>query len=397
MLRSTLKLHFKNTKNRFLLCFVLLYSVIFVFYVWHTSIGYLESAGNLHMNRSRVANTQAMTLSKTRQINPGGLTIEDLDKKIDFFSTISKNELTVGKFLLSEDRKNFKFINFTLNSIYRQYLNAIDDEIIPVQAVYDRGYTLEELSAQESYTRFLDTYDNDLILNPYEVNSANLSMKFLTGPNLMILTCLVVFSVFDIYLTNMKDGSYKILYTLSENRRKVVFSKIIVGIIVGTTAIILSFGVVNLIGYMVGGLGNWHYPIMTKGYPITVFSTSKTYEILPLVQVVFVSLALYLVILTSLMAFTIFISLLANSSSTTISVFFSLIFITVIIHITQSPNSLISLIYPYSFLIIESVWSVKTQLNLWYGFISSAGILISSLILIWYKIFNMDLVDLSEN
>ncbi len=397
MLRSTLKLHFKNTKNRFLLCFVLVYSVIFVFYVWHNSIGYLESAGNLHMNRSRVANTQAMTLSKTRQINPGGLTIEDLDKKIDFFSTISKNELTVGKFLLSEDRKNFKFINFTLNSIYRQYLNAIDDEIIPIQAVYDRGYTLEELSAQESYTRFLDTYDNDLILNPYEVNSANLSMKFLTGPNLMILTCLVVFSVFDIYLINLKDGSYKILYTLSENRRKVVFLKIIVGIIVGITAIIMSFGVINLIGYMVGGLGNWHYPIMTKGYPITVFSTSKTYEILPLVQVVFLSLALYLVILTSLMAFTIFISLLANSSSTTISVFFSLIFITVIIHITQSPNSLISLIYPYSFLIIESVWSVKTQLNLWYGFISSAGILISSLILIWYKILYMDLVDLSEN
>ncbi len=397
MIHSIFKLYFKSTKNRVMLFAVLIYSILFFAYIWHSESAYLESEGNLHMNRSRVANTQAMTLSKTRDINPSGYTREEIDRKIDFFSTVSKNELTTGKFLLSQDQKNFKFINLTMNKIYSQYLLAIEENTIPLQAAYDLGYTLDELHALEAYTRYLDGYDKDLVLNPNAVNSANLSMKFFTGSNLIVLTCLIVFSIFDIYLTNMNDGSYKILYTLSTERRKVLFSKVIVSIIVGITMVIVSFCLVNLVAFIVGGAGDWSYPIMSKEFPVTfLFNDMSTLKISQLYSVVIASFVLYLFILISILAFILCISVITDSSSATIGIFLCTIFISVIFHTALSENAMMKLMYPYSYLFSESVWSIKSQLNSWYGLVSNTIIIIVSLILMRIRIMSKDLLGSNE-
>ena len=89
MIPSIFKLHFKRTKNKVVLLSIIAYTVFFSVYIWHSSSAYLESEGNLHMSRSRVANTQAMTLIKTRNVAANELSNEAVDQKIEFFSTLS--------------------------------------------------------------------------------------------------------------------------------------------------------------------------------------------------------------------------------------------------------------------------------------------------------------------
>jgi len=383
MIPSIFKLYFKRTKNRVILLIIVVYAVLFSVSIWYSSSAYFESEGNLHMSRSRVANTQAMTLIKTRDVAANGLTDEAIDQKIEFFSTLSKNELTVGKFLLSGEKKNDRFINLTMNNIYTLYLTAFKADAIPLQAIQNSGYTIEELQALEKYTLFLDGYKGDLILNPNEVNSANLSMKFFSGVNLIILTCLIIFLVYDMYLMHIYDGSYKILYTLERSRRKVFASQVVVGVIVGIATFVVSFVIVNLVGFLLGGWGDWNYPLMSK-------------NILPLYQVVIASFVLYLFILISMMAVVLLTSMITDSVSTTLGVFLCLIFISILLNVTQSERSFVRRYFSYSFLFNENVWSFKEQFNLWYGYLSSIVICAISLIIMQLKITGKDMLGETE-
>ena len=285
--------------------------------------------------------------------------------------------------MLSGEKKNDRFINLTMNNIYSLYLTAYTNDTIPIQAIQNSGYTIEEIQALEEYTHFLDGYKGDLVLNPYEVNSANLSMKFFSGVNLIGLTCLIVFLMYDMYLVHIYDGSYKILYTLEDSRRKVLVSQVIVGIFVGVIAYIMSFVIVNLVGYTIGGWGDWNYPLMSK-------------NILPLYQVVMDSFVLYLFILISMMVVVLLTSMITDSTSATLSVFLCLIFISILLNATQSEDSFVKKYYSYSFLFNENVWSFKEQFNLWYGYLSSIFIGITSLIFMQFTITNKDMLGETE-
>lgn len=398
MIASIFKLHFKRTKNKIIVFIIVLYSVLFSIFTWYSSSDYLESEGNLHMSRSRVANTQAMTLIKLREFNSRELADEGADKKIEFFSELSKHELTVGKFLLSGNKDNDRFINLTLNKIYGLYITSIQDEVIPLQEIKGHGFTFEELRAREAYTLFLDGYKEDLVLNPYEVNSANMSMRFFSGINLIVLTSLIILLIFDGYLTHIHDGSYKIMYTLEYSRKQVFISKVAVELIIGVTMFIVSFCTINMIGFFIGGLGDWKYPMMSKGLSVaSQINSVNSFSILPLHQIVTASFVLYLFMLASLITLILLISLKTDSTNASIGVFFCIVFLSVLLNATQSESSIIKGHFPYSYLFIENVWSVKEQFNLWYGYVSNITLLLVSLIYMRFEIEKKDLLGGTES
>ena len=146
---------------------------------------------------------------------------------------------------------------------------------------------------------------------------------------------------------------------------------------------IVSFVVVNLVGFLLGGLGDWNYPLMSK-------------NILPLYQVVIASFVLYLFIVISMMAVVLLTSMITDSVSTTLGVFLCLIFISILLNVTQSESSFIKRYFSYSFLFNENVWSFKEQFNLWYGYLSSIVICAISLLIMQLKITGKDMLGETE-
>jgi len=296
-------------------------------------------------------------------------------KHIDYLTEEAGYLNGVGHFYSQNKEKDFKYTNNIKSKYFAAMLTALEEEVISIEEVAQRGYNHREITHLSAYTQHLVDVDVQPMLNIYQLDGANGMVLFLKGGNLIIFMLLIALFSVDVYLKEVTEGSYKLSFTQPHERRRIFLSKAVVITGVSTGLILLS-GVLNFIIYtIIGGIGNWQYPMMAKEslMGLSLNSLASDLLILPLWQYVFMGFMLLIPITLFTVMLILYVSIVTDSNSKTIGMMVVVIFMSFAFGSFLSEGSAINLWYPHSYLFSEKVIGVENRSNF------GIGVLINSI------------------
>lgn len=358
LLKSEFYRILKSPKNRIIIMILLIYPFLFTGWIEFKSNSYMEELSEFHMNQSHIANIRALSLIRATSESE---VIENRDQLITFFQDVSRHELSAGKFLDSDNRNNYHFINTSLNKVYNLYLNALENGLITDQVIRELGYTKLELKANAFYTDYLQKNVEEIWLNEFEVNGINSIKLFFNGQNLLILVILFFLLLSDIYIKDIHEGSYKQLFTHAIDRGKLLTAKLIVVLSLYLGISILIIFLAYFISSTLGGTGHFDYPLISNA---NNSSSENSFQIISIMNYLALSVVQFTAVSIALLFLSVFLSVKYNSFNIPMGIVFSLLFITFTINTILPDNSLLRDIYPFSYLYSDNVLNVNTSSSL---------------------------------
>lgn len=369
LVRLELYRFFKNTKNRVILVIILVYPFLLFAWLEHQSGSYMKIQSDLHMNQSRIANIRALTLMRAKDDNSINI-VSNNDQLITFFQEVSRNELSAGKFYLSNDQKNYKFINTSLKKIYDLYLNALDNELISDQVILELGYTRADLEAGAFYSEYLDENLETIYLNKFEINGFNATKLVFSGQNLIVLILLIVLMLSDIYLKDLLEGGYKLIYSLQIDRRKLLLSKLIVALVILVILILYVTLTVFLVSSVIGGYGDPEYPIVSTSINQFYLSSNEmSFQVTPIWLYILIGFIQIVLVCSTLVYLMILVSISIKSLSVVMGASLGILFFTFFINSMMPASSIWRAIFPFSYIYVENLLNVNSISNLTIGFL----------------------------
>lgn len=373
-----IKKFFKSKKNLIAMGLFFLFSTIMIFYNVYQNKKYMEIIGRGYTNSGSYSSGLAGTLNNVLE-KLGSVedeTPEETLKRIDYYTQEANYLNSIGHFYKENKEKDFKYINIVKRNLFTSMLEAYDEGVISLEEVNQRGYNHRELKHLSEYTQYLIDVDVQPMLNIYEINGANGLVMFLKGANLIVCMFLIALLSVDIYLGEVSEGSYKLSFTQPHERKRIFLSKVIVLIGVSIALIVLT-AALNYIAYTVmGGAGNWQYPMMSKESlrGLSLNSLESGLLTLPLWKYVLTGFILLIPLIIFTVMLILYISIATDSNNKTIGVIVVLIFLAFVFGSFLSEDSAINLWYPYSYLFLDKVISVGNMSNYFMGIlINSIG------------------------
>lgn len=384
---------FKNKKNLIIILILFIYTMGMIGYNHIRSARYMDERSMYFTDTGEYsANLSASLQFRLDENILHGEDPEFIEKSIDYYALEARNYHILAYFYPQNQEKDYKYMNIVMNKIYSSMLQGYDEEIIDLEDIEKRGYTYRELKLLSDYTQYIADEDIQPLLNYYEINGANGMKLFLTGVNLIVISILISLLGADIYLNEISEGSYKLLLTQPTERKKIYLSKFIV-VLLTSLGLILTIVLVNLsICSLIGGIGDWTYPLMSRtslNTP-TFNGMNEPLLVLPFWKFILrgLILMLFLTIFTVTNVFT--ISILTDSNSKTLGLTIFVIFISFGFNSFLNQESAINLWYPYSYLFMENVLEVSSRSNYLIGLIISILGTILSFIISYTKFNEKD-------
>lgn len=371
---------FKNKKNLGIIAILFAYTIAMIGYDQIQSTKYMDEMGVHFTDKAKYSTCVSANLQF--RLDENLLYDEDpqsIQESIDYFKSEGMKQQVLAFFYPKNQVKDHKYINVVMNKLYSSMLSAYDEGIIDLEEIKKRGYTLRELKILSDYTKYLIDEDIKPLLNRYQITGANGMKLFFSGSNLIVIFILISLLAADMYLKEISEGSYKQLLIQPYERKRVYLSKIItislVSIVLIFTVALVNFTICSLIG----GIGDWSYPLMSRISlnTLTLNGMEEPLLIVPLWEFVIRAfiLLLPLILFNVIVIFT--ISILTDSNITTLGLTVIIVLISFSFNAFLEKTSAINLWYPYSYLFIEDVFEVSNRSNYLMGLIlcSLGGIL----------------------
>lgn len=391
---------FKSRKNIIIMILFFVYLLVINLYNLKQYGLYMKETEQLYENRYNQAGS--MLVSKKISLEKDeGLTSEKkeiLEREIEFYG-VERLKLVLMANTYGEDKlANYKNILTVENGRYENIIKGMSNGSITEEFLDDRNLKIEDIYK----TMYLNQYilENEIqpLLNPYTMTGANSLSMFLDGNNLIILMFIIALLSIDIYLSELEEGSYKLSYTQPFRRNQIFLGKAITIIIISLALIglgaILNFVIVSIIY----GVGDMNYPLITgeviKG--ISFSGNHGRYIILPLWKYVILGFSLLIPIMLFTIAVVIGISILTDSNSKTLALSIMLIGLAFIFKNFVSRQSIVNLIYPYSYLFVRDVIELKNYSNYLLGILLNTLIAIGLFIMSYHKFIHKDFLGARE-
>lgn len=391
---------FKSRKNIIIMILFFVYLLVINLYNLKQYGLYMKETEQLYENRYNQAGS--MLVSKKISLEKDeGLTSEKkeiLEREIEFYG-VERLKLVLMANTYGEDKPaNYKNILTVENGRYENIIKGMSNGSITEEFLDDRNLKIEDIYK----TMYLNQYilENEIqpLLNPYIMTGANSLSMFLDGNNLIILMFIIALLSIDIYLSELAEGSYKLSYTQPFRRNQIFLGKVITIIIISLALIglgaILNFVIVSIIY----GVGDMNYPLITgeviKG--ISFSGNHGRYIILPLWKYVILGFSLLIPIMLFTIAVVIGISILTDSNSKTLALSIMLIGLAFIFKNFVSRQSIVNLIYPYSYLFVRDVIELKNYSNYLLGILLNTLIAIGLFIMSYHKFIHKDFLGARE-
>lgn len=123
------------------------------------------------------------------------------------------------------------------------------------------SYELKELQKQGGWTSYMLNNEISPYATPYENQSANFFFLFLNNNvSLMIFTLIALSIVPMIVCKDFEEGVFKQIYTYSISRERILLSKLLVIIILIFCFLLISFGSIIVLTWLLYGGGSLVYP-----------------------------------------------------------------------------------------------------------------------------------------
>lgn len=393
LLRGEFYKFFRNRKNLFIILVLFIYTIGMIGYNYIRSSQYMEERSRYFNDTGEYsANLSSSFKFRLEENILEGENLEFLERSMEYYSIEARNYHTLAFYYPQDQRKDYKYMNLVMNKIYSSMLDGYEEEIIDLEDIEKRGYTYRELKLLSDYTGYIVDKDIQPVLNHYQIDGANGSKLFFTGVNLIVIFILISLLSADIYLAEISEGSYKLLLTQPSKRKKIYLSKLIVALLT-SLGLILGLLLINLlISSLIGGVGNWNYPLMSRTSlnSLSLNGMDKPLLILPLWEFILrgLILLLFLTIFTVTSIFT--ISILTDSNNKTLGLIIFILSISFGFNAFLDQESLVNLWYPHSYLMMENVLGVANRSNYFLGIIISSGASCISFIISYMKFTKKD-------
>ncbi|WP_353093581.1 ABC transporter permease subunit [Tissierella praeacuta] len=324
--------------------------------------------------------------------------IEEIEKQMEFYKVErSKLKLIEGKYVNNRP-EYYRDILIYKNERYENIIKGLNDGVIKEDFLLGKNSNIEEIQKEVALNQYILDNEIEPVINPYTMTGANSLVMFLKGNNLIILVFLIALLSIDIYLSEVEEGSYKLSYTQPFERKDIFLGKVITILIISMLLIvlgaILNFGAISSI-YEVG---NMNYPfIANENINQIVFNNNNTeYTIMPLWKYVLLGFGLLLSIVIFTITLIICISIFTDSSKKTMGTSIMLLILAFIFDNFLTKQSIVNLIYPYSYIYIRNAIEVNKRSNYLFGILLNSLMSIGLFIMSYYKFIQKDFLGTKE-
>lgn len=396
---------FKSKKNIIIVIVFIAYLLGMNFYNLNRKSLYMKEQQQAYNNKAAQADailgSTTLLLDKYDELTPKEKETkkkEVLEEEKKFYN-VERNKLLVMAQTYSDDNPDkYKNILIAEKDRYENIIKGIEDGVIKKEFLNDKNLTMEEINKKVYINKYILENEIQPILNPYTMTGANSLVMFLEGNNLIILIFLIALLSIDIYLSEVEEGSYKLAYTQPVTRRKIYIGKfitiIVISFLLAIFGILLNFITTSIIFE----IGDINYPFITMDSIKTISLSGGygEYIILPLWKYFIMGIILLLPIILFTMGLIMFVSIFTDSSAKTLGFPIMLLVLGFIFNNFVPKESIVNLIYPYSYLFIKNAIEINNRSNYLFGFLLNLSLSILLFMFSYYKFINKDFLGEKE-
>lgn len=321
------------------------------------------------------------------------------EKKVYYNESIKTNMIisVLNDYIKSLEGKKTLFTEEEQKQMYLKY--SIDLMNNSIEA-YENGYISRELLELKKNSineferelfrfKFLQENNIDYSINPHTNTGINSISKMLQNNIILIIFVIMSFMMVDVFLSEVEDGSYKLLYTQPYKRKSIFFGKIISVFLILTSLFIAILAIQFLLGTISNGIGDINSPYVTIENLMKLSLSGDNIGFKMITEIKAISLSIILIILTIMLNICIIslLSVYTDSVSKTIGTEIVLILLVVIIRNFVFEEHSIHGLNPFSYIFTQDILTGRINSSYLFGVLLNKGF-IALCVLLSYKKFN---------
>lgn len=402
-IKFELRKNIKSKKNKLLCLGFIIYVIIFTISLAYKEKEYDKNQHTIcEYNLIEYGSIISYNAIKLKGVDESSESYKKIQAESSFYQSQHSSDMLINRFF-SEKMKGHERtledeISFTkaLKMRYTSMKNAFENGAIDAEYLESRGLSIDQVDREIEYTDNLLQSNTSIIINPYTLNGANFLKNFFTGSNLIVVLIFILLFVVDSYALELREDSYKTLYTSPIKRKTILLSKILASYMLVCFILLMVLVIAFMIISLIFGWGKLLYPLsinegVTNLNPII---TNMNQGYIQLYKLIIVDSINFMVLVLFVIVFSISLSVGSNSETLSFGVLLTILMLSYITHSIDAFMNVNRLFNPISYIFYEDLMSSQLKVNHSYGVLLQ--LLLSTLIIIitTFKFKNKDLVGI---
>jgi len=402
-IKFELRKNIKSKKNKLLCLGFIIYVMVFTVSLVYKEKEYDKNQHTIcEFNLIEYGSIISMNTVKLKGVDESSELYKKLQAESNFYQSQYSSDMLVNRVFLKK-MKGHKCslkeeINFTkaFKMRYSSMKDAFENGVIDAEYLEKKGLSIDQVNREIEYIDNLLQSNTPIIINPYTLNGANFLKNFFTASNLIVVLIFILLFTIDCYALELREDSYKTLYTSPIKRKTILLSKILASYMLVCFILLMVLAIAFVIIYVIFGWGKLLYPLsinegVTNLNPII---TNMNQEYIKLYKLIIVDFINFMVLVLFVIVFSISLSVRSNSEMLGFGVLLTILMLSYITHSIDAFMNVNRLFNPVSYIFYEDLMSSQLKVNYSYGILLQ--LLLSTLIIVLttFKFKSKDLVGI---
>lgn len=398
-----LRKNIKSKKNKLLCLGFIIYVMVFAISLVYKEKEYDKNQHTIcEYNLIEYGVIISNNTTLLRGVDDSSEAYKKIQKESNFYQSQHSSDMLINRFF-SEKMKGHKSsledeINFTkaLKMKYTSMKDAFENGVIDDEYLEERGLSIDQVNREIEYIDNLLQSNTSIIINPYALNGANFLKNFFTGSNLIVVLIFILLFVVDSYALELREDSYKTLYTSPIKRKTILLSKILASYMLVCFILLMVLAIAFMIISVIFGWGKLLYPLsinegVTNLNPII---TNMNQGYIQLYKLIIVDSINFMVLVLFVIVFSISLSVGSNSEMLSFGVLLTILMLSYITHSIDVFMNVNRLFNPISYIFYEDLMSSQLKVNHSYGVLLQLLLSTLMIVITTFKFKNKDLVGI---
>lgn len=367
LLRIELYKVIKSRKNRILLLMLVIYSVASIGVQYNQSKTYMQEQGGYYLRLADYSGLKAAAiLTEISNMESLGIPIEPVQEaRLELFTNLSKAQGSIGFFMQNDLKSDYSFIVYSQVRLFQNIIEGLESDLFTKEEILQRNYQLDDLKQELAIAEYLDSHQEEIVLNPLKVTGVSGLRAFLSYQNVFIIAIFVLFMTLDVFLIENTGGTYKLMMTLPHSRWSIYVTKVLTMLITALLVIIAATLIRFSVSAIVGGTGSWSDPVVSREnlQVLSFVGRSATPNIISSLKFLLRGFALLSFVMGALVLLFAMVAAVNDQVDQTLFIVLSTLLLTFILGILLQKASSIHMWYPLMSLFVSDVIQVTKNMN----------------------------------
>ncbi len=299
--------------------------------------------------------------------------------------------------LFTQEEQKQMYLRYSID-LMSNNIEAYEKGYLPRELLELRKTSINEFKRELFRLTYLQENNIDYSINPHTNTGINSISKIFQNNIILIIFVIMGFMIVDVFLSEVGEGSYKLLYTQPYKRKNIFFGKIISVFLILTSLFIAILVIQFLVGTLSNGIGdiNSPYTVIENLMRLSISENNIRFKMIPEIKAI--GLSIILLILTIMLNISIIslLSVYTDSISKTIGAEIVLIFMTVIVRNFIFEEQSIHGLNPFSYIFTQDVLTGRINSSYLLGILLNIGLIVLCGLLSYMKFNRKDFLGDKE-